>query len=68
MRKFNKDNLGDVYSVQEFFDIAEAGGYNPWDGSGYPAKYVDGILMEDTDQSCWNYKHGGFTHVVWYNK
>lgn len=57
----------DVFSNDEWLDVVKCGGITPDDGSGYPARLVYGVLMEDTTYSCWD-RPDGYTHVAWYNK
>lgn len=67
MRLVEIDDYTEVYTTAEFSDLAECGAVGFHEGRGYPAKYVDNLLMEDTSHSCWNYPHG-FTHITWYSK
>ena len=58
----------DVYTVEEFRDCVECGGFIDYDGFGHPVK--DGKANEDiwVKPSKVNQIPKDATHIVWYNR
>ena len=61
------DSCGELFTVKEFLDDCESGGFIDYDGYGNPVK--DGLLMEmpicpsQRDQI-----PTSATHILWYNR
>lgn len=70
--KLNPEN-GDLFTVDEFVEMAKAGGVTNWDGTGYYAYADDKRVLESNQRAKPDEMRVGFTdfywtHVMWYNK
>lgn len=59
-----EDGCGDVFTIQEFFDMVNNGCINNYDGYG---SYSDGIYELESIKDIY-LLNPSFSHVVWYNK
>jgi hypothetical protein len=64
---------GDLFTVDEFVEMAKSGGVTNWDGTGYYAYADDKRVLESNQRAKPDEMRVGFadfywTHVMWYNK
>lgn len=59
----------DVFTLEEFKEMADMGGVSPYDGTGYYATERDGVYYETKQFDWWDGPAPtNATHVAWYNK
>lgn len=63
------DDIGDIFTLEEFLDCCDAGGFTDYDGFGHPIK--DGKQCSHV-AICPSERHWSIpqdtTHIIWYNK
>lgn len=63
------DDIGDLFTIEEFIDICKTGYLSDYDGSGFYATDTEqsNIYISPGDIFADKYRKD-FTHVKWYNK
>lgn len=68
--KNSTNYLGDLYTVDEFYELARIGVVGPYDGSGDWCRFSPAGEMEISAEptNVFGPKPEWATHVMWYNK
>ena len=65
-------DYGDLFTIEEFMEMARGLGFIDWDGTGYFATkdgLSDIVARPSTLLQGFPMKHTGeFTHIMWFNK
>lgn len=65
-------DFADLFTLEEFNQAVSAGVITDYDGSGYYAKEIDGVMIENSKYDPLVFPDIadklGATHVAWYNK
>lgn len=67
--EYDKEWNGNVYTIEQFIELSESGGFMDYDGYGYYATHnaKSDILIYPSDILEHIYRDD-FTHVIWFNK
>jgi hypothetical protein len=67
--EYNKEWNGKLYTIEQFIEMSESGGFMDYDGFGYYATHnaKSDILIYPSDILEHIYRND-FTHIIWFNR